>query len=98
MSFFKKRNQFAKRVDKNHAEIKEVFKKAGWSVFDAKNIGQGFPDLIVGKHGSTFLVEIKTPTGKLTTPQREFMLNWKGGAVVILRTVEEALNFIKAVA
>lgn len=94
---YSKRNPFARQVDGNHAEIKEVFEKAGFSVFDTKNVGGGFPDLILGRKGYTWLVEVKTPKGQLNEKQVKFHQDWRGCAIAIIRTVEEALTFSKSV-
>lgn len=97
MSYYKKRNPFAKRVDGNHAEIKEVFIKSGFSVFDTKGVGGGFPDLLIGRQGYTWLVEIKMPEGKLNDIQKKFHQEWKGCAIAIIKTVEEATSFTRNV-
>ena len=83
-------------VDANQKEIVEALRKAGCSVFVASTVGKGFPDLIVGKGGRTVLVEIKTKKGKLTEDQVHFYENWKGSAIIIVRTIDEALNIAKS--
>lgn len=82
---------YRKRVDANQSEIVEALRKAGCSVFVASTVGKGFPDLIVGKSGRTVLMEIKTKKGTLTEDQVHFYEHWKGSAIIIVRTIEEAL-------
>lgn len=88
---------FIARVDDNQAEIVETFRKAGFSVFDTSGIGRGFPDLILGRNSYTWLVEIKMPEGKLNKKQIKFHQEWKGCAIAIIRSVEEAVEFSRNV-
>ena len=53
-------------------------------------------DALVGFNGKSYLVEIKMPLGKLTGPQQTFLDGWRGDYTV-LRTVEDATAFAKAV-
>lgn len=77
------------RVDRHQAEIVRVLRQLGFLVFDCSRIGQGFPDLAVSKAGHVQLVELKTPTGKLTPDQVRFMD--AGWPVRIVRSVDECL-------
>lgn len=89
-------NKYAKRVDSNQKEIINAFKKMGASVFDASNIGLGFPDLLVGIGGRTVLVEIKSSEkAKFTEAQLKFMSEWKGSAVSRINDVHGAITLIK---
>ena len=91
----------AARVDANQAEIVEALRAAGASVWCI-----GLPvDLIVGKHGVTALMEIKTMTGKrnpkaasYTQLQKAFMLGWQGGPVATVTDVEGALRVLATMA
>ena len=62
-------------------------------VFDLSAVGQGCPDLMVGVRGVNLLIEIKTDKGKLTTDQVIFHKSWPG-SVVVVRTLQEALDAI----
>ena len=86
-----------KAVDANQPAVVAALRAAGATVQHAHEVGRGFPDLIVGKTGITYLIEVKNPEtkGKLNKLQREFFATWRGHAVVI-RTVEEALRVIGA--
>lgn len=60
---------YARRVDGNHGDIRDAFRKLGCKVFDACRVGQGFPDLVVQYGGLTVLCEVKTEKGKKTATQ-----------------------------
>ncbi len=85
---------YARRRDTTHAAVRDALRDAGYSVFDAGNVGGDFPDLVVGAHGVTFLVEVKSPGGKLSAGQRRFSDGWRGGPVVVAYNAEQALGHI----
>ena len=88
----------AARVDANQAEIVAALRQAGASVWII-----GLPvDLLVGFNSRSVLVEVKTLTGKRnpkpskhTQLQKDFMLNWRGGAVATVTDVESALRVLE---
>ena len=87
---------YAKRVDSNQKEIVKAFKDLGCSVFDTSRVGQGFPDLLVGRNKKTVLVEIKSSEKAVfTTAQELFMMNWKGSTVVRINDIEGAIRLVK---
>ena len=87
---------FSKK-DKNHKEIVDALVEIpGVSVFETHRIGGGFPDIVVGFRGETYLVEIKSANGKLTGPERDFFDNWTGH-VTIGRTLDDILDAIGAI-
>jgi Holliday junction resolvase len=80
--------------DANHGEIVDVLKSYGFSVYDAAHAGRGFPDLVVGFDGLTFLAEIKSGEKKpLTDGQKEFAEQWRGSPVVVLRSRANAVSW-----
>lgn len=91
----------AARVDANQAEIVAALRKAGASVWII-----GLPvDLLVGFRGQSLLMEVKTVTGKRdpkpskhTQLQKDFMLEWRGGAVSTVTDVEGALRALGVLA
>ncbi len=87
---------YAKRRDTTHAEVRDTLRQAGYTVFDAGSVGGDFPDLVVGAHGFTFLVEVKSPGGKLSAGQRRFSDGWRGGPVVVAYSGDQALGHIIA--
>lgn len=63
----------------------------GASVFDAADVGGGFPDLVVGYKGRTYLFEVKGPQGRMSESQETFRGRWRGGPLIVVKTREEAL-------
>lgn len=78
------------RRDTTHGPIRDRLRELEASVADTADLGDDFPDLIVGLCGSTFLVEVKGPKGKASDGQTEFARTWRGSPVVLLRSPEEA--------
>jgi hypothetical protein len=74
--------------------IVETFRKAGCTV---ERMDQPC-DLLVGVHGVTHLVEVKTCSkgyGKgLNGNQEAFARQWRGGPVRVVRTPEDALSLV----
>jgi len=88
----------AARVDDNQREIASVFRKLGASVVITSAVGQGFPDLVIGIHGVTCLVEVKDgkkrkSATQLTTDQEIFHSEFCG-MIAIVKTVDDAINLI----
>lgn len=82
----------AAKVDANQPEIVEAFRKLGWSVRCTHQIGQGFPDLAVGKKGFTTLIEIKaTSRDRLTVDEESFWSGWLG-SLVLITSVDEVIE------
>ncbi len=72
-----------RRQDSNHAEIRQAFRDRGFSVRDTHMVGDGFPDIVVGREGINVLIEIKDgakPPSKrqLTKDETKFMDEWTG--------------------
>ena len=80
------------RTDANHKEITEAFKTLGYSVFDTAKTGGGFPDIVVGKNGVNYLVEIKTAKGKLNPKQKAFHKKWLG-KIYIVKSINEVIEY-----
>ena len=74
------------RVDKNHSEVVEAFRKMGASVLSLAPLGRGIPDLLVAIGGVTWLIEIKSKKGKENDLQLEWAENWKGARAVVRDT------------
>lgn len=78
--------------DTAHAPMVSELQQMGFSVADTSRCGDDFPDLVIGKHGLTALVEVKTKDRRKNGPvtaryiasdgQREFALNWRGSPVI----------------
>lgn len=83
------------RIDKNQNEIVDKLRGAGFSVMCLHTVGNGCPDLVIGRAGVTYLVEVKSKGGKLTEKQRIFFREWRGNALVA-RTFEQVIEKIEA--
>jgi Holliday junction resolvase len=76
----------------------------GCSVTSLAAVGSGCPDLLVGIHKRTGLIECKTDvaakkkTQGLTDDQIKWWLEWKGGPVAIVTDVDGALRFARMLA
>lgn len=71
---------YARRTDRTQQSIINVLIKAGFSVHDTSRVGGGFPDLVVGIGGHTFLIECKDVEAdwKYTPKQIKFRRTWEG--------------------
>lgn len=91
--------RYANRIDANQNKIVEALRKAG-AVVRIISQGDGIPDLLVGYKGYTILMEVKdgdkVPSArKLTEAEQKFFDDWRGGMLVIVNSVEEALETLK---
>ena len=78
------------RRDSNHAAIRDALRDCGVTVLDLGDAGRNVPDLVCGRHGLTYLLEIKSPGGKERPGQLAARTAWRGHWVVV-RSVAEAL-------
>tara|TARA_R110000782_G_scaffold218427_1_gene305814 strand:- start:30435 stop:30761 length:327 start_codon:yes stop_codon:yes gene_type:complete len=90
--------KFAAKVDANQSEIVAGLRAFGCTVAAAHAVGRGFPDLVVGYRGETFLIEVKDgnkpPSArKLTTAQVEWHAAWRGHVAVVCN-LSEALDAV----
>ncbi len=81
----------AKR-DANEQKIINALEAAFCSVVKINE--KDVPDLLVGKSGQTYLLEVKSERGRLSAGQDEFVRTWRGGPAVVVRTVDEALQAV----
>ena len=89
----------AARVDANQEQIVSAMRACGATVRVVTQ-GDGLPDLLVGYRGYTILMEVKDgrkpPSARKLTPEEEkFFINWTGGMLAIVNSVEEALELLK---
>lgn len=85
-----------RRTDANQREIVAALRAVGVWVWDTHELGFGFPDLVTWREdsegGGTYrLIEVKTPTGRLTDWEKAFIAGCPG-EVHIVRTVDDALR------
>lgn len=85
---------YAKRTDANQREIVDALRQMGYSVEITSGLGNGFADLVVGKPGEVWLIELKSSAkAEFTEKQIEFRKRWKGKPVVRLNSLEEAIDW-----
>jgi hypothetical protein len=83
------------RVDYNQHEIVAALRLVGCSVESLAPVGNGVPDLLVGRGGRNFLLEVKdggkSPSRiRLTRDQVAWHREWRG-KVYVVSSVDEAL-------
>ena len=91
--------RYANRIDANQNQIVDALRKAG-AVVRIISQGDGIPDLLVGYRGYTILMEVKdgekVPSArKLTEAEQRFFDDWRGGMLVVINSVEEAIETLK---
>jgi hypothetical protein len=86
-----------KRVDRNHRDILSALRAVGVATIDLSQIGRGHPDALVVHRGIWHLIEIKGPRGKLTPAEAAWHAAWRGPAVAIVHSTEEALALVGAI-
>ena len=91
--------RYANRIDANQNKIVDALRKAG-AVVRIISQGDGIPDLLVGYKGFTILMEVKdgdkVPSArKLTEAEQKFFDDWRGGMLVVVNSVDEALETLR---
>lgn len=87
------------KADANQAEIVQALRDIGAYVFVSHTLGRGFPDLVVGYRGKTYLIEVKDGNKppsqtRLTEDEQRFHDEWRGGALCIVYSVDDAIGVI----
>ena len=87
----------AAKVDDNQDEVVSAFRSLGYSVAITSMCGDGFSDLVVGKHERNYLIEVKDGNKppsrrKLTKEQEKFKAKWRGQYDVVT-SVEDVLKW-----
>lgn len=91
----------AAKIDANHADIVRALRAAGCSVQSLAAIGQGCPDILVGRaYSKWWLMELKDgrkpPSHRQLTPdQIEWIGAWRGPKVHVVESVEQALEVVR---
>jgi hypothetical protein len=87
----------ARRVDRNHGEIRTVLRSLCPAVADTSGLGDGFPDLVVKLPGGrgVVLVEVKdgsaVPSARRNTERETvFAAKW-GDSYLVIKNVDEAI-------
>ena len=81
------------RKDANQDDLVDALEKAGCSVQSLANMGYGCPDLLVGRAGVNYLLEVKDGSQppsrrKLTSDQFTWTVAWNGQVDVVKDTTE----------
>lgn len=89
------------RIDANHGDIVNAFRRFGASVHSLAAVGSGVPDLLCGWRGKTYLVEVKDGSKpksaqQLTPDQVAFAHGWRGDTVHIARCCEDVERILWA--
>ncbi len=92
----------AARTDDNQEQIVRALRAVGAKVQSLAAVGEGTPDLLVGFRRQSYLLEVKDgakpPSArKLTPDQQVWHSSWTGLPVVIVETVDDALQAIGAI-
>lgn len=81
------KNQYAKKKDSTHNEIKAALIEVGWQVTDIYFCGRGIPDLICASAclpaPITILAEAKTPGEKLSPAEVRFHKMFVGNVMIV---------------
>ena len=77
-----------KRVDRKQSQVVTLLRQLGCSVAVTSDLGQGFPDILVGAAGVSVPVEIKDGTlapsrRKLTELEQKWHDEWQGSVWVV---------------
>jgi Holliday junction resolvase len=84
----------AAKSDRNQSEIVQALRDAGFSVLVLSRVGQGCPDLLVGRFGKNYLLEVKCGTSTQLTPdETQFFEQWRGN-VTVIRSADDALSYL----
>lgn len=90
--------RIAARTDDNQREIVNALRQSGCSVLILSGVGKGCPDIVVGRAGVTYMLEIKDgskpPSARrLTDDQNDWHAKWRGHAAVV-QSVDDALKAV----
>ena len=90
-----------KRVDSNQPAIVKALRAVGATVVHVHEVGHGFGDILVGRNGINYLMEIKDgdkpPSKRKLTPDEQIFHQWWRGQVEIVNSPAEALLVIGAI-
>jgi len=91
-------SKYARRVDENQAQIVDALVAVGCSVCDLSRVGGECLDLLVGRAGRNYFIEVKNPAKpkgdqEPTDAQKRLIARWNGQHAIV-RTVGEALAVV----
>lgn len=87
--------RYAKKTDRNHAEIRDGLRGDGWAVYDLSDRGKGVPDLAVKlMDGRSLFLEVKdgkkVPSAQALTPAQTEWWMFFGYMTEKVTSLEEA--------
>lgn len=90
----------AARTDANQTEIIKALRAMGCTVQPLHTVGNGCPDLLVGAHGATLLIECKDgkkppSERRLTDDQIKWHGAWTGGPLAVVTDIEGAIRAVR---
>jgi len=71
-----------RRTDINQKQIVKELRQLGYSVCSLHTVGNGCPDLVIGKAGINLLVEVKRKGEHLTADEGRFFATWSGVVII----------------
>ncbi|AHX16192.1 hypothetical protein CH75_06405 [Dyella jiangningensis] len=89
------------KKDANHDELVSLFERLGCTVAQMHACGvTGFPDVVVGSIGRSWLVEFKSPESRygragLNDNQSAFARDWRGGRVYVATNADDVIELVK---
>lgn len=83
------------RTDANQEEIVMALRAVGCSVTLLHRVGAGCADILAGKNGVNWLIEVKMPGEKLNARERKWHAAWRG-QVAIVESVEQAIELVSS--
>ena len=80
--------------------ISNLLREEGWIVYNTmKVVPNGYPDLIAHRDGMTVLLEVKTPSGRVSGIQKEThrRLREQGIIVLVVKSKDEVIECLKTI-
>lgn len=91
--------RYSAKIDANQEEIVRLLRACGCSVQSLASVGNGCPDLLVGRQGQNWLLEVKDggrkPSEQRLTPLQALWHEAWRGQVVTVRSRDEVVRLLK---
>ena len=90
----------AKRVDANHAEIRDGLRALGYDVLDLSDVGGGIPDLCLRhpNHYAPLFLEVKDgnkpPSARVLTESEREWFRYCGAITLMVLSLDEAIEVV----
>lgn len=88
-----------KDVTRSVREYLKMMRIFHWKVWQGMGSKPGVSDIIALDTGRAIFIEVKTPTGKLSPKQEEFLfnVNYHGGIGVVVRSVDDMMMVLSMI-